>query len=56
MCLCVVKGTKNGAKFWITNGPDADILIMHAKTDTEAAARGITAFIIEKASASSGPA
>ncbi|KAA0711257.1 Isovaleryl-CoA dehydrogenase, mitochondrial [Triplophysa tibetana] len=38
----------NGNKFWITNGPDADVLIVYAKTDPEAAARGITAFIIEK--------
>ena len=38
----------NGRKMWITNGPDADILIVYAKTDPEAAARGITAFIVEK--------
>lgn len=38
----------NGNKFWITNGPDADVLIVYAKTDIAAAARGITAFIIEK--------
>ncbi|XP_036449113.1 isovaleryl-CoA dehydrogenase, mitochondrial [Colossoma macropomum] len=38
----------NGNKFWITNGPDADVLIVYAKTDPEAAARGISAFIIEK--------
>uniref|UniRef100_A0A671R1Y6 Isovaleryl-CoA dehydrogenase, mitochondrial n=1 Tax=Sinocyclocheilus anshuiensis TaxID=1608454 RepID=A0A671R1Y6_9TELE len=38
----------NGNKFWITNGPDADVLIVYAKTDPEAAARGITAFIVEK--------
>ncbi|KAK1793496.1 hypothetical protein P4O66_011874, partial [Electrophorus voltai] len=38
----------NGNKFWITNGPDADVLIVYGKTNPEAAARGITAFIIEK--------
>ncbi|KAG5265550.1 hypothetical protein AALO_G00243720 [Alosa alosa] len=38
----------NGNKFWITNGPDADVLIVYAKTEPSAAARGITAFIIEK--------
>lgn len=38
----------NGNKFWITNGPDADVLIVYAKTDPEAVARGITAFIVEK--------
>uniref|UniRef100_A0A8C1DDK8 Isovaleryl-CoA dehydrogenase, mitochondrial n=1 Tax=Cyprinus carpio carpio TaxID=630221 RepID=A0A8C1DDK8_CYPCA len=38
----------NGNKFWITNGPDADVLIVYAKTDPKAAARGITAFIVEK--------
>ena len=38
----------NGTKMWITNGPDADTLIVYAKTDADAAARGITAFIIEK--------
>ncbi|XP_066529961.1 isovaleryl-CoA dehydrogenase, mitochondrial isoform X2 [Hoplias malabaricus] len=38
----------NGNKFWITNGPDADVLIVYAKTNPEAAARGISAFIIEK--------
>ena len=38
----------NGAKYWITNGPDADTLIVYAKTDPEAEARGITAFIVEK--------
>ena len=40
----------NGNKFWITNGPDADVLIVYAKTDPDAYQRGITAFIIEKAS------
>ncbi|WP_204114822.1 isovaleryl-CoA dehydrogenase [Shimia biformata] len=38
----------NGTKFWITNGPDADTLIVYAKTDPDAGSRGITAFIIEK--------
>lgn len=38
----------NGAKMWITNGGDADVLVVYAKTDTHAGARGITAFIIEK--------
>ena len=38
----------NGNKMWITNGPDADTLVVYAKTDPEANARGITAFIIEK--------
>ncbi|KAJ8399489.1 hypothetical protein AAFF_G00412010 [Aldrovandia affinis] len=38
----------NGNKFWITNGPDADVLIVYAKTEPEAVSRGITAFIVEK--------
>lgn len=38
----------NGTKMWITNGPDADTLIVYAKTDKNAGAHGITAFIIEK--------
>ncbi len=38
----------NGSKMWITNGPDADTLIIYAKTDPDAGARGITAFIVEK--------
>jgi isovaleryl-CoA dehydrogenase len=37
-----------GRKMWITNGPDADVLIVYAKTDPEAQDRGITAFIVEK--------
>ncbi len=37
----------NGTKFWITNGPDADVLVVYAKTDPEAGPRGITAFIVE---------
>ena len=38
----------NGSKMWITNGPDADILVVYAKTDPSADAHGITAFIVEK--------
>jgi isovaleryl-CoA dehydrogenase len=38
----------NGTKFWITNGPCADVLVVYAKTDPAAGARGITAFLIEK--------
>ncbi len=38
----------NGSKMWITNGPDADILVVYAKTTPEKNSRGITAFIIEK--------
>ena len=38
----------NGTKMWITNGPDADVLVVYAKTDPDAGARGITAFLIEK--------
>ncbi len=38
----------NGNKMWITNGPDADTLVVYAKTDPDAGSRGITAFIIEK--------
>ena len=38
----------NGAKMWITNGPDADVLVVYAKTNPQAGARGITAFLIEK--------
>jgi isovaleryl-CoA dehydrogenase len=37
-----------GTKMWITNGPDADVLVVYAKTDPAAGARGITAFVIEK--------
>ncbi len=39
----------NGTKYWITNGPDADTLVVYAKTDPGAGARGITAFIVESA-------
>ena len=38
----------NGTKMWITNGPDADTLIIYAKTDPDAGPKGITAFIVEK--------
>ena len=38
----------NGNKMWITNGPDADVLVVYAKTDPDAGSKGITAFIIEK--------
>lgn len=38
----------NGNKMWITNGPDADTLVVYAKTDPDAGSKGITAFIIEK--------
>ncbi|HSU05078.1 MAG TPA: isovaleryl-CoA dehydrogenase [Acetobacteraceae bacterium] len=38
----------NGSKMWITNGPDADVLIVYAKTDPDAGPRGITTFLIEK--------
>jgi isovaleryl-CoA dehydrogenase len=38
----------NGSKMWITNGPDADTMVVYAKTDPEMGARGVTAFIVEK--------
>src|SRR5438128_4785202 len=38
----------NGNKMWITNGPDADTLVVYAKTDLQAGPRGITAFLVEK--------
>ncbi|MBX5472572.1 MAG: isovaleryl-CoA dehydrogenase [Acetobacteraceae bacterium] len=38
----------NGTKMWITNGPDADVLVVYAKTDIKAGPRGITAFIVER--------
>ena len=38
----------NGTKMWITNGPDADVLVVYAKNDVEAGAGGMTAFLIEK--------
>jgi isovaleryl-CoA dehydrogenase len=45
------KGTRyilNGSKMWITNGPLADVIVVYAKTDATAGARGITAFLVEK--------
>jgi len=46
-----------GSKMWITNGPDADVIVVYAKTHPEAGAKGITAFIVEKGFSgfSSGP-
>ena len=38
----------NGTKMWITNGPDADVMVVYAKNDLEAGARGMTAFLVEK--------
>ena len=38
----------NGTKMWITNGPNANVLVIYAKTDPEAGPRGITAFLVEK--------
>jgi len=38
----------NGSKFWITNGPVADVIVVYAKTDPEADSRGISAFIVER--------
>jgi len=38
----------NGNKYWITNGPDAEILVVYAKTDPTAGSKGVTAFLIEK--------
>jgi isovaleryl-CoA dehydrogenase len=38
----------NGTKMWITNGPDADTMVVYAKTDPQMGARGVTAFIVEK--------
>jgi isovaleryl-CoA dehydrogenase len=39
----------NGTKMWITNGPDADMIVVYAKTDADAGSRGISAFLVEKA-------
>lgn len=39
----------NGTKMWITNGPDADVIVVYAKTEPDAGSKGITAFIVEKA-------
>jgi isovaleryl-CoA dehydrogenase len=38
----------NGTKMWITNGPDADVVVVYARTDADAGSRGITAFLVEK--------
>ena len=38
----------NGSKMWITNGPEADTLVIYAKTDPDAGSRGITAFLVER--------
>ncbi len=38
----------NGTKMWITNGPNANVLVVYAKTDPDAGPRGITAFLVEK--------
>jgi isovaleryl-CoA dehydrogenase len=38
----------DGTKMWITNGPDADVMVVYAKTDPQQGARGVTAFIVEK--------
>ena len=40
--------TLNGTKYWITNGPDAETLVVYAKTDPDAGSKGMTAFLIEK--------
>jgi isovaleryl-CoA dehydrogenase len=45
-----------GRKMWITNGPEADVLVVYAKTDPQAGARGISAFIIEKSFSGFTPA
>ena len=46
----------NGSKMWITNGPDADTLVVYGKTDPEAGSHGITAFLVEKSFAGFQPA
>jgi len=38
----------NGAKMWITNGPDADVIVVYARTEADAGSKGITAFLVEK--------
>jgi len=38
----------NGSKMWITNGPDADVIVVYAKTNPELKDKGITAFLVEK--------
>jgi isovaleryl-CoA dehydrogenase len=48
-CRAEKKGNKyilNGSKMWITNGPDADTLVVYAKTNPELKDKGITAFIV----------
>ena len=52
-CSCARNGAAiryvlTGRKMWITNGPDADVLVVYAKTEPAAGSRGITAFIIER--------
>jgi len=50
-CEAIKKGDHyifNGTKMWITNGPDADVLVVYARTDKQAGSKGISAFIIEK--------
>jgi len=45
------KGNKyilNGSKFWITNGPCADVFVIYAKTNPAAGPKGLTAFVVEK--------
>lgn len=46
----------NGSKMWITNGPDADVMVVYAKTNPELGGKGITAFIVEKGMAGFGVA
>jgi isovaleryl-CoA dehydrogenase len=46
----------NGSKMWITNGPDADVMVVYAKTNPEVGAKGMTAFIVEKGMAGFGTA
>lgn len=46
----------NGTKMWITNGPDADVMVVYAKTNPELKAKGITAFLVEKGMAGFGTA
>jgi isovaleryl-CoA dehydrogenase len=46
----------DGRKMWITNGPEADVLVVYAKTDGEAGSRGITAFIVERGMGGFSPA
>eukprot|EP00743_Colponemidia_sp_Colp-15_P001332 GILK01001459.1.p1 GENE.GILK01001459.1~~GILK01001459.1.p1 ORF type:complete len:429 (+),score=70.46 GILK01001459.1:87-1289(+) len=50
-CRADKKGSKwvlNGTKMWCTNGPDADVLVVYAKSDVNAGSKGITAFLVEK--------